>query len=206
MTSDRRATTTVRTLLVVVGTILLVAILRPWSVRSIKDDKPPEFDPAAFAETAWPRLVRESAHTTIDVSEIATVAGTSPAAARIVKGTGVVSAIDRRSRVGVMLVRAAGAKPVTVAIQIGPVIRGTALRDASGFIHFSDFTNQSDYAAAANALNDSALRFVIAPVEFEKLTGRTVSFVAAVGRSPVREDGAIELVPVRLGVSGGGAQ
>ena len=48
-----------------------------------------------------------------DVSEIATRrAGASPAKARFVKGTGVVAAVDRQSRVGVMRVRLSGARPV----------------------------------------------------------------------------------------------
>jgi predicted lipoprotein len=183
-----------------------LAILRPWTVRPIADNKPAVFDATAFAQSAWPRLVRESASTAIDVSEIAASTGTPPAAARLVKGTGVVSAIDRRSRVGVMLVRATGARQVAVAIQIGPVIRGTALRDASGFIHFSDFTNQSDYAAAANALNDAALRTVVAPLAIDTLQGRTVMFVGAVGKSAPRDDGAIEVVPVRLEPAEGAAK
>jgi predicted lipoprotein len=191
---------------VVVGTILLFAILRPWSVRPIDDNKPVIFDATAFAQTAWPRLVRESTNNAIDVSEIASSAGSPPANAGIVKGAGVVSAIDRRSRVGVMLIRATGAKPVTIAIQIGPVIRGTALRDASGFIHFSDFTNQTDYAAAANALNDAALRTVIAPLTIDTLQGRTVVFTGAIAKSAPREDGALEVVPVRLEVAEAGAK
>ena len=200
MTSDKRAAT-VRILLVVVAPILLVAILRPWSVRPIEGNKPAVFDATVFAQSAWPRLVRESSTTATDVAEIATTVGTPQSSARIVKGAGVVSAIDRRSRVGVMLVRVTGAKPVTVAIQIGPVIRGTALRDASGFIHFSDFTNQSDYAAAANKLNDAALQTVVGPLPVETLQGRTVIFTGAAGRSAAREDGAIEIVPLRLEVA-----
>jgi predicted lipoprotein len=193
-------------LLVVVGTILLIATLRPWSVRPIEDNKPAVFDAKVFAQSAWPRLVRESANTAIDVAEIAVSTATPLDNARIVKGTGVVSAIDRRSRVGVMLVRATGAKQSAVAIQIGPVIRGTALRDASGFIHFSDFTNQSDYAAAANALNDAALQTVVAPLAIDTLQGRTVIFIGAVGKSAPREDGAIEVVPLRLEVAEGAAK
>jgi len=200
VTFDRRATV-VRILLLIVAPIVLVAILRPWTVRPIEDNKPAVFDASTFASSAWPRLVRESAHTATDVSEIATTVGTSPTSARIVKGTGVVSAIDRRSRVGVMLVHVAGTKKSIVAIQIGPVIRGTALRDASGFIHFSDFTNQSDYAAAANALNDAALRTVIEPLALDTLQGRTVAFAGAIGKSAPREDSAIEIVPLRLGLA-----
>ena len=205
MIADKRATI-VRILVWGAAPIALLAILRPWTVRPIPDNKPAVFDATAFAQTAWPRLVRESASTAIDVSEIAAMAGAPPPRARVVKGTGVVSAIDRRSRVGVMLVRATGAKPVTVAIQIGPVIRGTALRDASGFIHFSDFTNQSDYAVAANALNDAALRAVIAPLAIDTLQGRTVVFTGAVGKSAPREDGAYEVVPLRLEVAEAGAK
>ena len=203
MTSVRRATI-VRILLWVVAPIVLVAILRPWTVRPIEGDKPAEFDAVTFASSAWPRLVREANVTAVDVSDIVPAPGAPPPQARFVKGVGMVTAVDRRSRVGVMLVQLVSSSLV-VAVQIGPVIRGTALRDASGFIQFSDFTNQSEYAAAGNALNESALRMVIAPVQFETLQGRTVSFVGAVGRSPLREDGAIEIVPVRLGL-GGGAQ
>ena len=184
--------------------LAVLAILRPWTVRPIDGDKPVAFDAATFASSAWPRLVRDASLTTIGVADVVPAPGAPVSQARFVKGAGTVTSIDRRSRVGVMLVRLLTSSLV-VAVQIGPVIRGTALRDASGFIQFSDFTNQSEYAAAANALNDSALRLVIAPVQFEALTGRTIWFIGAVGRSQLREDGAIEIVPIQLGV-GGGAQ
>lgn len=189
-------------LLWVAAPILLLAILRPWTVRPLEGGKPVAFDAATFASSAWPRIVREADGRATDVSEIP-ADGTVPAA-RVVKGSGVVSAVDRQSRAGVMLVRLSGDRQTIVAIQIGPVIRGTALRDASGFIHFSDFTNQSDYAAAANALNDAALRTVVAPLAVDTLPGRTVVFAGAVGKTARREDGAIEVVPVRLEVAAAG--
>ena len=123
---------------------------------------------------------------------------TAPGKARFLKGTGTVAAVDRQSRVGILRLRQTGSRPATVAIQIGPVIRGTALRDASGFIEFSDFTNQFDYAGAANALNDYALRTVAGALPAAALQGRTITFIGAAGKAPVREDGAIEIVPVQL--------
>jgi predicted lipoprotein len=183
-----------------VAPIVLVAMLRPWSVRPIEGEKPVAFDAARFASSAWPRLVRETAQTAADVSEVAAADGILPPAARVVKGSGVVSAVDRQSRVGVMLVRVPGAQPITVAIQIGPVIRGTALRDAAGFIQFSDFTNQSDYASAANALNDYALRTVVSPLPIDTLQGRTVRFVGAAGKPSPGDDGTVVIVPVHLDV------
>ena len=124
--------------------------------------------------------------------------GASPARARFLKGTGVVVAIDRQSRAGVMRVQPSGSPTATVAIQIGPVMRGTALRDAASFIEFSHFTNQFDYAGAANALNDYALRTVVGALPADTLQGRTITFTGAAGKAPFREDGAIDLVPVQL--------
>jgi len=188
----------------IVALVVLLAILRPWTIRPIDAGKTAAFDPGTFAASAWPRLVSEAMQRATDVSELADQAGASPSNARFIKGTGVVSAVDRQSRVGVMRVQVSSATPATVAIQIGPVVRGTALRDASGFIQFSDFTNQFDFAGAANALNDHVLRAVVGALPIETLVGRTIAFIGAAGKSPRREDGAIEIVPVHLELVGAG--
>ena len=116
-------------------------------------------------DLASPRRARLT-QTAADVAELSVQPDEpSPTADAFRQGHGVVAAVDRTSRVGVMRVAAVGLdKAATVAIQIGPVIRGTALRDASGFIQFSDFVNQFDFASAANALNDSRCARVIAAV------------------------------------------
>jgi predicted lipoprotein len=41
-------------------------------------------------------------------------------------------------------------------LRIGPVIRGTAIRDVLPFISFTSYTNQIDYAQLANAFNDQS--------------------------------------------------
>jgi predicted lipoprotein len=178
--------------------VVLVALVRPWTIRPIEGGSKAAFDAATFATSAWPRVLRDAAQTAADVSDLAIEPGSSSASARFVKGTGLVAAVDRQSRVGVLRVQVSGAKPATVAIQIGPVVRGTALRDAATFIRFSDFTNQFDFAGAANALNDHVLRTVVGPMPIDTLTGRAITFIGAMGKSPLREDGAIEIVPVQL--------
>jgi predicted lipoprotein len=190
-------------LVAIVVSLVVLAVLRPWTIRPIGDVTHPAFDAASFVSSAWPKLVQEANETALDISAIPSGTGPLPKA-RFVKGLGMVSAIDRNSRVGMLRLQIVNGGP-TVAIQIGPVIRGTALRDASSFIQFSNFTNQFDYAGAANALNDYALENVIAPVPIATLLGRVVTFVGAVSSSPRREDGAIEVVPVRLAVSIGAA-
>jgi predicted lipoprotein len=182
----------------ILAPVVVVALLRPWTVRPLDGARRVAFDARTFAVSAWPRVLREATQTAGDVSELAIQAGSSPAQARFLKGTGVVVAIDRQSRVGVMRVQVATSKPALVAIQIGPVIRGTALRDASSFIRFSDFTNQFEFAGAATALNDHALRSVVGAMPVDTLVGRTVTFIGAISRSPLREDGAIEIVPAQL--------
>jgi predicted lipoprotein len=170
-----------------------LALVRPWTIRPLHLEAPVGFDAASFARSAWPRVQDEAARQATDV--IAADGGSGKA--RFVKGSGVVIAIDRGSRVGIVRVAVPGLA-VPVALQVGPVIRGTAIRDASSFIQFSDFTNQSDYAAAANALNDYSLRAVIAPLALETLHGRAIAFIGAVGRSAPGDRGAGEVVPLRI--------
>lgn len=193
-------------LLWVAAPLALLAGLRPWTIRPLDGTRPAVFEAVAFAAATWPKLQREALQTAADVAGIAMPAGASATKSRFLKGTGVVSSVDRRSRVGIMRIQVTGSTPAAVAMQIGPVIRGTALRDAAGFIQFSDFTNQFDYAGAASALNDHSLRTVVAPLPIDTLQGRTLTFIGAVAGSAVRDDGAIEMVPVQLQIVGAPAK
>lgn len=65
------------------------------------------------------------------------------------------------------------------AVQIGPVIRGTALRDSLDFVSFNAFTNQIDFAKFAKSLNTHMAKTVLAAVPREDLVGRTISLVGA---------------------------
>jgi predicted lipoprotein len=106
-------------------------------------------------------------------------AGTGSPYAYLIKGTGTVTAVDTSKPSG----------PVTVAVDTpqgtqeitlvtGPVIAGTALRDAVG-IDFSTFTNQLDYADVATQLNEHVKREVIAPLNRDTLTGKKITFAGA---------------------------
>jgi predicted lipoprotein len=117
------------------------------------------------------------------------------------KGEGRVVSVDTRSKVGLALVDVApfDGKP-DVTIQIGPVLRGTSLRDSTGLIHFSDFVNQLQFADVGNELNERVLKTVLAPLELGTLAGKKISFAGtATGEvnsaPPIRE-----LIPIRLTV------
>ena len=61
--------------------------------------------------------------------------------------------------------------------QIGPIIRGTALRDSLPFISFTNYTNQVEFAQLANAFNDHAAAQALKGLPREQLVGRQVELL-----------------------------
>ncbi|MFO7694990.1 MAG: DUF2291 family protein [Vicinamibacterales bacterium] len=188
-----------------------LAILRPWTIRPIQTSQPAGFDADAYIAEAWPRVLDEAERTALEIQAARSAAaaqrsGGAPLPRRpvFVTVTGVVTEVDRRSRVGVAHVRAGTGSPALVAVQIGPVIRGTALRDAVRFLRFTDFANQSEFAAVSNALNDRVLRDVLAGLDAASLQGRTLTVIGAASFAGEADDRPIDLVPVRLRVEGDG--
>ncbi len=114
-----------------------------------------------------------------------------------VKGSGRVLSVDTRSRTGLMLVDVAPADGrADVSIQIGPVLRGTSLRDATGIVRFTDFVNQLQFADVANELNARVLKAMPAGLAAARLGAVTFAGTGLAGGTdtpPIRE-----LVPVRL--------
>jgi predicted lipoprotein len=121
-----------------------------------------------------------------------------------VTATGTVTAIDRRSRVGLARMRVAVGPAGEVAIQIGPVIRGTALRDATSFIRFNDFANQFEFAAVSNALHERVLRDVVGRLDLDALTGTPVTVIGATTlQAGTPADAVLDIVPIQLQIAGG---
>ncbi|MBS1857463.1 MAG: DUF2291 domain-containing protein [Acidobacteria bacterium] len=185
----------------------------PWTVRPIDsgDHAPPTA--AAYVDSIWAaKLVPAVRNGAVDARALLDAMAASPSAARtryahcesgdcyfLVKGEGRVLSVDTRSRVGLALVDVApfDRRP-DVSIQIGPVLRGNSLRDATGLVRFTDFVNQLQFADAGNEINDRVLKTVLAPVNAAALRGREIAFAGAVA---AREQGLpplAELVPVEL--------
>jgi predicted lipoprotein len=171
------------------------------------------FDPRTYVDGIWAsKIVPTVRQKAVDVTTVAAAlaedpdaagkqygvrSGTGSPYAYMVKGTGTVTKIDTDAPTGPMTVEvpgAAGAKPVTLTIATGPVIAGTALRDAVG-IQFGDFTNQIDYAKVANAINDRVKTDVIAKAGVNGLTGKKITFAGAFSSLT---PGTIFLVPTEL--------
>jgi predicted lipoprotein len=96
----------------------------------------------------------------------------------MVKGTGEVTEIKNESQAGTAVVEIPGLNE-KVALQIGPVVRGTALRDATGIVSFNQFSNQLDYADVSKEMNSRALKAAFANAAPTSLAGKTVTFFGA---------------------------
>ena len=185
----------------------------PWTIRPIEaENAPAAGNPARYVDSIWnSKLLPAVLNGAVDARTLLDALVKSPADALtryghrdangppylLVKGEGVVTKVDTQSRVGLALIDVApyDGKP-DLSIQIGPVLRGTSLRDATGVIRFTDFVNQLQFADVANELNDRVLKTVLSGIDPATLKGKRVSFAGtAAADATIRE-----LTPVRLTV------
>ena len=181
----------------------------PWTVRPIEPETKAPATAAAYVDSIWSSgLVSAVMNGAVDARILLDAVAASPAEARtryahsccfLVKGTGTVLSLDARSRVSLALVDIApfDGKP-DVSIQIGPVLRGNSLRDATGIVRFTDFTNQLQFADAGNEINERVLKTVLAPVVNDLAAGCTIRFAGALEAKQNSSPALAELVPVQL--------
>jgi predicted lipoprotein len=183
---------------------LLLSSCVPWTVRPIEKDGGPSkdraFDANAYVESIWDSKVTPAVAGAADLAGLLRGKREDLPAAFLVKGAGRVLRVDTASRTGLMLIDLApyDGRP-DAALQIGPVLRGTALRDALPFIQFSQFVNQLEFARVGNALNDRVWKRALAKLPKDGLTGATATFAGAASRPTA--NGLIEIVPVQLTVA-----
>ncbi|GAB6898531.1 DUF2291 family protein [Kineosporia succinea] len=172
------------------------------------------FDPAAYVDGVWDSKVVPALTKATDASVVVAAIGEDPDAAGeryghrpgvggpfsyLVKGTGTVTKVDDGSATTPLTVRLEGTDD-DVNIGTGQVIAGTALRDAVGFISFSDFSNQLDYADVATQLNDRVRSDVLdhLPTDRKELEGKQITFSGAFSSLV---PGTAMIVPVTLEVT-----
>jgi predicted lipoprotein len=169
---------------------LLSSACVPWTVRPIDDsaqsaDRP--FDAAAYVGSIWQSKVLPAVAAARDLATMSPCANPC-----LVKGRGKVVRVDTASATGLATVNLEGGG--TAVLQIGPVIRGTAVRDALPFIQFSQFVNQLEFARVGNALNDRVARGLSA-IDASRLKGAGIEFSGAAVWAPGQPP---EVVPVML--------
>jgi len=183
---------------------LVLVSCTPWTVRQIDKSgvdsgQSRPFDAGQYVDSIWnAKALPAISAGAVDLTELLR---SHRAGAVLVKGEGRVLRVDTSSRTGMLMIDAEpyDGRP-DAAVEIGPVIRGTTLRDALPFIQFSQFVNQLQFAQVGNALNDrvsSALK----SFSNQDLAGSIVVFSGAAGQPS--EGGLLEIVPVTLAVKRG---
>jgi len=106
--------------------------------------------------------------------------------------------VNTESRAGYILVEYDGMPTnYIIKIAIGPVLRGTAIRDSVKFIDFNQFVNQMDFAGLANELNKFGNDNITQSVDIDALAGKTIEFTGSFG---VPEEGEIFIMPIFMEV------
>lgn len=95
-----------------------------------------------------------------------------------VQGEGKVLDANLTSRARKLMIDTDADGVTDLTLQIGPVIKGTSLRDVAPFYRFSDFRDQIEFAKLGRALNDRAVSGLI--LDPADPTGRTVRFTGTV--------------------------
>lgn len=91
-----------------------------------------------------------------------------------VKGEGRVVEANLTSRARKAMLDTDGDGAADLTLQLGPVIKGSSLRDAAPFYRFSDFRDQIEFAKLGRALNDRASAGLVVPEG--DLTGKILGF------------------------------
>jgi len=120
----------------------------------------------------------------------------------IVRGKGKVLKVNRESRNGTLdidLEAYDGNKDII--LQIGPVFKGTSIRDSLDFIKFDDFKNQMVFASISNSMNKQVRDKVVSKLDIDNISGKEIEFT---GAFTFESSGDIVVTPVKVQMAGGG--
>jgi predicted lipoprotein len=213
MARSTRTRSPIRPWMIATLAFVIVAIAATLSVKvvSLEDAAAAEkgtFDPATYAEERFsskiaPAIVSDAHDLTTLLNDLAggakeadlgNTSGASSAYSFPVSFTGVAG-----TPAGAILPVTVPGVPegVTVQVQIGPALNGTALRDVTGTVSFNEFTNQLQYQQVATELNNQVREKVLADIDPASLPGKTITVTGAYTRV---NPALVSVVPVELEV------
>ena len=215
--------------IVAVAVFAVVALLFGFTVVSTDEEAAltVEFDPAAYVEDNWDAVqlaIKEDAVPLADLlnaiepgadGQIATeelmpvVAAmgselSGEAHVYRVTGTGTVTDVDVESSKGSIGIDVDGYDgPIEVRAWIGTRIPSddSSVRDATGFIEFGDFRDQTEFGKVAKEINSKVVEN-LAGLDTENLAGQNVDFTGAIGlriaNRPTLDVSELDIVPIEV--------
>ncbi|WP_337016118.1 DUF2291 family protein [Leclercia sp. AS011] len=149
--------------------------------------------PQQIAQQTWqPRILDAAKSHALDASALSTQLKTPSENAQsvFVRLSGKVERVEASNANEQKLVMTVNGQPL--AIQVGPVMRGNAIRDAAGF-RFDEFTNQVQYAQLSRALNREAVKHL--PKVDDSWSGKnaTLLFATTLTGGKVGDAAALDL-------------
>ena len=172
-----------------------------------------DFDANAFATEQWAEITDYAKKNSNPIDEVMELFVSDPDACGekygsrpdanslwqfITNGEAVVLLVNRESQAGLLEL---DVQPydgfADCYLQIGPVIKGQAVRDSMPFISFKDFVNQLQFGDVAKALNTYAYNNVITTIDIDGLQGKTISFTGSFTAEPGKK---VSIVPIILTV------
>jgi predicted lipoprotein len=212
-------------LLLSTGLLLLLSGCTLWTVRSLHPAAgtesagstvpgQPDFSAPAYVDSIWQSKVLPTVdENATDLNTLLSALKSDRAGASqkyghregqrpynfLVKGEAKVLSVDTASRAGTIKIDLApGDGSPDATVQIGPVIRGTSLRDALPFIQFNLFTNQLQYADVSNALNDRLAKDATGSLDVAALQGKMIDFEGAFTLEEAANLSDILVTPVKI--------
>jgi predicted lipoprotein len=177
---------------------------------------PSAFDAAAFAESFWNEKLLPSLRDSPDVPEAATLlealrenpqaagpefgrrVGISRVRFFIFRGSGVVASVNKKG-IGVALEPQASAPDIV--LHTDPVF-GNVVRDASGLLDPSHFSNSQHWNDISTELNLIVEARVIPKLKEHSIPGRKIQFVGCAEVPDDRRDiGPLKVIPLDVGLN-----
>lgn len=116
----------------------------------------------------------------------------------IVKGEGKINVVKNKLRAGYLGLEMSDIDPaLKIRLQIGPVFKGSAVRDSISLISYKDYKNQIEWAQVSVAFHELIVRDVLSKVNMEETLDKNVEFT---GCFTVGRQGLLQITPVDLTV------
>ena len=213
----------------VVAVLAVVALLYGFTVVSTEEEASlnVEFDPVAFVAESWDDVQRVIVDEAVPLADVlnritpdaagkATTETLTPIAEELgrittgnahvyrVNATGTVTDVDTETSKGTLGMTVDGYEgPISVRVYVGSRIPSdeSSIRDATGFIEFGDFREQTEYGKVGAEINKRVVEN-LAAIDLESLLGQTVSvtgaFTLRTQNQPSVDVSQVSLVPISI--------